>query len=151
MGGDLLGAGASGRGAEKPKPFDLGEYSAQIRNDVREQYRRVYGLDPSDGEVQTWTDYIVSTGMDMQRRNIRKYDSPDTAGAAAEAEERFIERLEGSPGAMFLRDSNEETPGCGRPSIGWPRSPQASQASGYSHPTPSLSYPSSPYTSESVT
>ena len=46
--------------------------------------------------------------MQMQRRNIRKYDSPSTAGAAADAEEQFIERLEGSPGATFLRCSSEE-------------------------------------------
>ena len=95
-------------GPERPKPVDLEDFSAQIRNDVREQYERIYGQQAGDGEVEMWSNYIIRQGMQMQRRNIRKYDTADTSGAAAEAEERFIEKLEHTPQARLLRESEEE-------------------------------------------
>jgi hypothetical protein len=101
-------AGAAGSGAEKPKPVDLKDIQAEIRNNVREEYRRVYGTDPSDGEVATWSAYIMKTGMDLQRKFIREYDNPNTATAVSEATESFIEKLEGSPEAQFLSESDEE-------------------------------------------
>jgi hypothetical protein len=103
---DAAAAGASG--ADRPKPVDLKDIQAEIRNNVREEYRRVYGTDPSDGEVATWAAYIMKTGMDLQRKFIREYDNPNTATAVSEATESFIEKLEGSPEAEFLRESDEE-------------------------------------------
>lgn len=93
---------------DKPKPVDLEEFDSQIRNDVRDQYERIFGYRPGDGEVKLWSDYIIKQGMRMQRRNIGKYDTPMTESAAAEAEEQFIERLERTPEARLLRDSEEE-------------------------------------------
>lgn len=100
-------AGAAGAGSDV-KPVNLRDFGAQIRNDVRENYMRVYGVEPSDGEVQAWSDYITRTGMQLQKRFIRKYETPMTDTAATEAEERFIERLESQPDAVFLRESAEE-------------------------------------------
>lgn len=108
LAGDLTGVGGGGSAADRPKPINLNDFAAQIRNDVREQYRRVYGIDPSAGEVETWSSYIISQGMAMQRTNIKKYDTPMTESASAEAEESFIEKLENRPDARFLRDSVEE-------------------------------------------
>lgn len=104
--GDLASAGPGSSAA--PKPVDLNDFSAQIRNDVRDQYERIYGVRPSDGEVQLWSDYIIRHGMQLQRKFRRKYDSPMTDTAASEAEERFVEKLENSPQAQFLRESEEE-------------------------------------------
>lgn len=104
--GDLAATAASA--AEKPKPVDLNDFASQIRNDVREQYERIYGVRPTDGETELWSSYIIKQGMQMQRRNIGKYDSPMTESAATEAEEQFIEKLEKTPGARFLRESEEE-------------------------------------------
>lgn len=101
-------ASASAGGADRPKLVNLEDFQAQIRNDVREQYQRVYGIRPTDGEVQQWSDYIIRQGMDLQRKFRRKYDSPMTDTAATEAEERFIEKIESTPQAQFLRESEEE-------------------------------------------
>lgn len=101
-------AGAGAAGPEAPKPIDLEEFSSQIRNDVREQYERIYGVRPGDGETELWSQYIIRQGMAMQRRNIKKYDTPMTDTAASEAEEKFIEKLEHTPEAKLLRSSEEE-------------------------------------------
>lgn len=99
---------AGSTAAERPDPVNLKDLGAQIRNNVREEYRRIYGTDPSDGEVATWANYIMRMGMDLQKKFIRRYDSPNTSTAVTEATERFVEKLEGSPEAEFLRESDEE-------------------------------------------
>lgn len=104
--GDLAANGPGG--ASEPKPVNLHDFGAQIRNDVREQYKRVYGVDPSDGEVQAWSDYVMRTGMSLQRKFIRKYGSANTDTAATEAEERFVEKIEQSPEGRFLAEADEE-------------------------------------------
>lgn len=104
--GELSGAGAAG--SEKPPLVDFEEMQAQTRNFVREQYRRVYGEDPTDGEVAAFSDAITRQAMSLQKR-FRRQEMPGFSGmAATEAEERFVERLEGSPEAEFLRESEEE-------------------------------------------
>jgi hypothetical protein len=105
--GDLAGTGASGAG-DKPPLVNFEDMSAQVRNDVREQYRRVYGEDPTDGEVAAFSDYIIRTATDLQKRFRRKGYGGYTSMAATEAEERFIEHLEQSPQAVFERESDEE-------------------------------------------
>lgn len=103
--GELTGAGAAG---DKPPLVDFEEMQAQTRNFVREQYRRVYGEDPTDGEVEAFSDAITRQAMTLQKR-FRRQEMPGFSGmAATEAEERFVERLEGSPEATFLRESDEE-------------------------------------------
>lgn len=105
--GDLAGVAGAGA-ADKPPLLDFDDMQAQIRNDVREQYRRVFGEDPSDGEVAAFSASIIRTAETLQRRYRRKEYGGFTSMAATEAEERFIERLEQSPEAEFLRDSEEE-------------------------------------------
>lgn len=105
IGGSFTGADTA---AERPKPVDLREFDSQIRNDVRDQYERIFGYRPGDGETEMWSDFVIKKGMEMQRRNIGKYDSPMTESAATEAEEQLIEKLERTPQARLLRDSDEE-------------------------------------------
>jgi hypothetical protein len=97
-----------GDGTPKPKPFDLNDISAQIRNGVRAEYERIYGVRPSEGETRQWADFIIGTGMSLQRQFIAKHDTPSTSAAVSEASERFIEKLEKSPKAIFLREADEE-------------------------------------------
>ena len=106
--GDLSGAGAAGGGPAKPL-VNFKDLEAQARNDVREQYRRVFGSDPTDGEVAAWSDWIIKKSMQLQREFRKGTGHPSYAGdAATEAEERFIEKLEQSPQAQFQQDSEEE-------------------------------------------
>lgn len=102
---DLSGAAGAGT---KPPLVDFEDLSAQIRNDVREQYRRVFGMDATDGQVVALSDYIIRTAETLQKKYRRKGYGGFTSLAATEAEERFIERIEGSPQAEFLRESEEE-------------------------------------------
>jgi hypothetical protein len=95
-------------GSTAPKPVNLRDFSAQIRNDVRDQYETVYGVAPSDGEVELWSDYIIRQGMQLQRKFRRKYDDPMTSMASVEAEEMFAEKIETSPKAEFLHEAEEE-------------------------------------------
>lgn len=104
--GELSGVGAAG--SDKPPLVDYEDMAAQTRNFVREHYRRVFGEDPTDGEVVAFTDAIIKQAMELQRRYRRKGYSSYSGDAATEAGERFIERLETSPQAEFLRDSEEE-------------------------------------------
>jgi hypothetical protein len=103
--GDLAGVSTPD---EKGPLLNYEDVSAQIRNDVREQYRRVFGTDATDGLVEGYTNTIIRTAMELQRRYRKKEYSGYSSMAATEAEERFIERLEGSPQATFLRESTEE-------------------------------------------
>ncbi len=86
------------------------DFQAQIRGDVREQFRRVFGTDPSDAELEDWTRFVTQTALRLQKRYQRRGASPEQALslAATEAEERFIERFEASPEVQFLRESAEE-------------------------------------------
>jgi len=102
--GDLAGTGA----ASKPPLVNFEDMQHQIGNDVREQYRRVFGADPTPGEVEAWRDYIIRTGMDLQKEFRKKNYGSYTSMAATEAEEQFITKLENSPGAKFLRGAEEE-------------------------------------------
>ncbi|HXF73103.1 MAG TPA: hypothetical protein VNO79_10895, partial [Actinomycetota bacterium] len=54
--------------------------------------------------------FVTRTSLQVQRRLMRRGVSEDRAlsVATAEAEERFVERLETSPEATFLRESVEE-------------------------------------------
>jgi hypothetical protein len=102
-------AGIPGTEAEE---FELTarDFQAQIRNDVREQYRRIYGRDPSDAEVEEWARFTTRQASQTQRRFERRGATPSSALslAAAESEELLVERLEGTPQAQYLQDQAEE-------------------------------------------
>ena len=99
-----------GAGAASDFALTARDFQAQIRGDVREQFRRVFGNDPSEAELEEWSRFVTQTALRLQKRFERRGASPETALslAATEAEERFIGRLEGSPEAEFLRGSVEE-------------------------------------------
>ena len=100
---------AKGSRTERAKLVNVREeMGAQIRNTVRSTYRNIYGTDPSDGEVEAFSSSIFDTAMELQRRFRSKYGDPNTSAAVQEASERQIERIENSPQASFLRESEEE-------------------------------------------
>ena len=100
---------AKGSRAERAKLVNVREeMGSQIRNSVRSVYRNVYGTDPTDGEVEAFSSTIFETAMELQRRFRNRYDDPNTSAAVQEATEREIERIETSPSATFLRESEEE-------------------------------------------
>lgn len=90
-------------GAESEEPEVVLPDAAEIRNDVRAQFNRVFGEDPSDAELEDWTRFIRRTSAKLQRT---KDYTPEYAAAAAE--ERAIEQLEQSPQGQFVRESVEE-------------------------------------------
>jgi len=79
------------------------DFSAQIRNDVRSQFVQVFGELPTDDELQYWTDFVVRTGMKLQRK--KGMTGPE---ASAEAEHRMYEQVSYSPQAMLINQSVEE-------------------------------------------
>lgn len=86
------------------------DFQAQIRGDVREQFRRVFGNEPSEAELDEWSRFVTQQAIRLQKVFEQKGATPSTALslAATEAEERLIEELETSPEASFLRESVEE-------------------------------------------
>ena len=86
------------------------DFQVQIRNDVREQYRRVFGDDPSDEELADWTRMVTQSAMKMQKRFERRGATPSEAVslAATNAEERLVEQLETSPQAELLAEANSD-------------------------------------------
>lgn len=82
---------------------NLRQIRGQLQSEVREQFRRVFGDDPSEGEMKEWVDFIVRTGNKLQR-------GPGMSGpqATVEGVERFVNRLETSPQGREIRESAEE-------------------------------------------
>jgi hypothetical protein len=104
-----LQAGGAGAREEKAKLVDVrDEMGATIRNTVRETYRRIYGTDPTDGEIEAFSGTIFDTAMQLQRQFRSKYGDPNVSAAVQESTERQVEKLEGSPSAVMLRESDEE-------------------------------------------
>jgi hypothetical protein len=97
-----------GTGGTKPPLVNFRETRAQFENDVREQYQRIFGQEPSDGELQTWTDFVIRKGMELQKKFRNQGQGSPAGMGATEAEERMIQALETSPQAQFLQDSEEE-------------------------------------------
>jgi len=104
---DLAAVGGPGE-----DEFDLTarDFQAQIRNDVREQYRRVFGDDPSDAELSEWSQFVTNSAVRAQKRFERRGATPSSALslAATEAEERLVSRIEGSAQAELLAEANSD-------------------------------------------
>jgi hypothetical protein len=64
----------------------------------------VFGEDPTDGEVEAWTQTVIRLGNQLQRgpRGL------EAGAAAGEAVARIGLRLENAPQAEFLREAEEE-------------------------------------------
>jgi hypothetical protein len=86
------------------------DFQQQIQNDVREQYRRVFGDDPSDAELREWSEFVTHSAMKAQKRFERKGATPSSALslAATEAEERLVAGFETSPEAELLAEANSD-------------------------------------------
>lgn len=83
--------------------FNFKQLQSQIRNDVRDQYERVYATAPTDDELQKWSQFIMEKSRELYKRGELA-----PSQATAEAEERFVERLEGQPGAQYLKENLDE-------------------------------------------
>lgn len=103
-------AGIAGAGAVPEFALTAKDFQTQIQADVREQFRRVFGNDPSDAELNEWSRFVTQSAVKAQKAFERKGASPESALslASTEAEERMIARLEGSPESQFLQDSFAE-------------------------------------------
>lgn len=106
--GDLNAYGATGGVQAGNKIVQLEDVSASIRADVRDQYRVVFGTDPSDGDVNAWTAYIIKKGEDLQRTFRDKYGTPSPDKAQSEATALMTEKIQQSPQGQFVGDSLEE-------------------------------------------
>lgn len=106
--GEQAGINGVAAGSDKPPLVDFEDMKASTRGFVRDTYRQVYGQDPTDGEVAALSERIIAQAMDLQKMFRRKEYGGFSEMAASEAEARFIERLQSSPQAEFLRESEEE-------------------------------------------
>lgn len=83
---------AKGRFADQPL-LDYNEISKSISNSVYEQLRSMYGNEPDPAEVERWTQFVISRGMDLQRQLRRDEVSSYAQLGLQEAEETFIARM----------------------------------------------------------
>ena len=87
------------------------DFQNQIRNDVKAQFLRIFGEEPSDAELESWTRFVTQKSIDLQRFFVRRRDvSPETAlsYSSSEAEEAMVSRLESSPTAEYAEDRYQE-------------------------------------------
>lgn len=85
-----MGEGAGSRG----ELLDFDNIRGQITNDVRNQFRNVYGTDPEDSELKAWTQFVIRKATQLQKE-FRSEAVPSYSSAAyGEASERFIGKLE---------------------------------------------------------
>ena len=104
---DLAAMGSAG---EDEFRLTARDFQAQIRNDVREQWRRIFGDDPSDAELADWAQVVTRNALRLQKRYERRGATPSSALslAATNAEERLVERVETSPEAELLAEANSD-------------------------------------------
>jgi len=98
---------AAGAGSQAEITLTAKDFQAQIRNDIREQFRQLYGEDPTAAELEHWTQYITHKSIAIQKELVKKGSTPSEAlsVAATEAEELFIEKIEGTPEAEALENT----------------------------------------------
>jgi hypothetical protein len=107
-GGRPIGSStAAGGGADKPPLIDYTDFSAQIRNETRDQLARILGVEPTDEQVAAQTQYIIQQASEMQRKfRDKDYGSPGSS-ALTEATEQSIENIYTSPYAKDVRENTK--------------------------------------------
>jgi hypothetical protein len=98
--------GGTGPGGAAPKPVDMHRYIGSIQADIIQQYRSVFNADPTPDELESWTNFVMKKGMELQRGPLSQRLTP--SAALGEAQARAATRLYGTPQAKFLRESSEE-------------------------------------------
>ena len=93
---------SGGYGAGGVEITPLRQVRASIEQSVTETYRGLYGIDPPKMELDAWTDRIIHSGNQLQRRGL----SPDTA--ANEATTRAVRKIENTREAQFVVGNLEE-------------------------------------------
>jgi hypothetical protein len=103
-----LAPGAPGAKPERPPAFDLHQMTASIQNQVQQQFQSIYGQDPTDEELKSWTNRIIQIGMGLQHGGDATRMSPDAA--LSEAEARAARSIVNSPtGAAAIQHAQENT------------------------------------------
>lgn len=103
---DSKGAGTGG--PTRTPPLDLHQLQASIQNQVQQQYQSIFGQDPKPAELQSWTQFIINTGMQLQQGGPRQSLSPDAA--LSEAEARAARQITTSPaGSTWIQNQQENT------------------------------------------
>jgi hypothetical protein len=109
-GGTPVAADLAGGAGTDEYNLTAHDFQTQIRNDVREQWRSVFGHDPSDSELQDWTRFVTRSSLKAQRSLTKRGVPGATAGglAATEAEEKLVEQLQTSPQAVVMQERYQE-------------------------------------------
>ena len=102
-GGTAIPKTSEGGAASASDLMPMRNIRGQIANDVRDQFVRVFGDLPSQGELEEWVNFVIRTVMRLQRK--AGLSAPE---AAAEAEARMFERLSTGPAATLLNEAEEE-------------------------------------------
>jgi hypothetical protein len=102
-GGTPMPIGPQMPGATGTTPFNFRQLQGQIRADIRTQWMSIYGVRPSDDEIEPLEDMVVKVAHGLYKKG-----QVSASQAAAEAEERMIARMESSPEAQFVTQNVEE-------------------------------------------
>lgn len=102
------GPGGTTSGPTGSPPLDLHELHGSIQSQVQQQYQSVFGQDPTNDELKSWTQFIINTGMQLQQGGAKHQLSPDAA--LQEAEARAAKQITNSPEAStWTRNQQENT------------------------------------------
>lgn len=100
-------AGASLAAEIKLSPADL---QAEIRGSVTEQFIKVFGDEPSDAELSSWSRWLTDEWTKLQKKLVKKGVDPVSAlgVAGTQADELFIEKLGNTPQVEYATENFQE-------------------------------------------
>lgn len=103
----IRSAEAGGAGKQLPPLIDYKDSQAQITNDMRDQLRRIFGVEPTEDQVRAQTQYIMRTAADLQKMFRKKEYGRFASQALTEATEKGIGALETSPYAQDVLENTK--------------------------------------------
>jgi hypothetical protein len=105
--GEVVPTGMGAGGASPTsQPVNPHRFVGAVQGEIFNQFRSVYGQDPSPDELQSWTQFVMRMSKKLQRGPLAQRMS--IGGAVSEAEARMGVKLYQSPEASFLRNRQEE-------------------------------------------
>ena len=86
------------------------DYQARIENNVRQQWLAVFGEEPTDAELSSWTRFTIREAVDLQREYMRRGVDEGTALSAGmtESTEATASRLWENPAFQHQRENVAE-------------------------------------------
>ncbi len=85
------------------------DQEAAIRNNVRSQFMAVFGDEPTDAELASWTRFVVTQASQLQRQYMRRGVTEGTAlsQAVSTAGETAVNKLWEDPLGIEMRQNEE--------------------------------------------